>query len=61
MLNETLQLNQKTILVTGAAGFIGSNLVLLLLQRYPDCCIIGIDNLNGILRIFISKKIKVAQ
>ena len=46
MLNETLQLNKKTILVTGAAGFIGSNLVLKLMDAYPDCRIVGLDNLN---------------
>lgn len=46
MLNETLQLNQKTILVTGAAGFIGSNLVMMLLQEYSECRIVGLDNLN---------------
>lgn len=46
MLTETLQLNHKTILVTGAAGFIGSNLVLQLLKGYPDCRIVGVDNLN---------------
>ena len=46
MLNETLQLNQKTILVTGAAGFIGSNLVMQLMKRYSDCRIVGVDNLN---------------
>ena len=36
----------KTILVTGAAGFIGSHLVLRLLKTDPECSIVGIDNLN---------------
>lgn len=35
------------ILVTGAAGFIGSNLVLRLLQNKTRVSIVGIDNLNG--------------
>ncbi len=39
-------LNKKTILVTGAAGFIGSNLVHRLLQEFPDCRVVGVDNLN---------------
>ena len=34
------------ILVTGAAGFIGANLVLQLLKREPKVDIIGIDSLN---------------
>lgn len=46
MLNETLQLNNKRILVTGAAGFIGSNLVMKLMAEYPDARIVGLDNLN---------------
>lgn len=40
------ELNHSTILVTGAAGFIGSNLVLRLLRDYPQVQIIGVDNMN---------------
>ena len=36
----------KTILVTGAAGFIGSNLCLRLLNENKDIRVIGIDNMN---------------
>lgn len=39
-------MNNKTILVTGAAGFIGSNLILELLQTKSPVNIIGIDNMN---------------
>ena len=42
----TIDLNGKTILVTGAAGFIGSNLVKRLFQDVKDATIIGIDNMN---------------
>ena len=36
----------KTILVTGAAGFIGSNLCLRLLNENKDIRVIGVDNMN---------------
>ena len=36
----------QTILVTGAAGFIGSNLVLELLRSLPAVQIVGLDNMN---------------
>ena len=39
-------MNKQTILVTGAAGFIGSNLVLKLLNTKKDTHIVGLDNLN---------------
>lgn len=41
-----MKLEHKTILVTGAAGFIGSNLVLTLLRNHSSVSVIGIDNLN---------------
>ena len=37
----------KTILVTGSAGFIGSNLVLRLLDSKEPVSIVGLDNLNN--------------
>ena len=41
-----VKLQDKTILITGAAGFIGSNLVLELLRTASPVHIIGIDNMN---------------
>ena len=35
-----------TILVTGAAGFIGSNLVKAIYKRYDNPVVVGIDNMN---------------
>lgn len=46
MRNATINLENKTILITGAAGFIGSNLVLELLRNICSVHIIGIDNMN---------------
>lgn len=43
---ETIELKNQTVLVTGAAGFIGSNLVLDLLRTQSPIAIVGIDNMN---------------
>ena len=42
----TVALNYKTILVTGAAGFIGANLVKRIFEEAPDAVVVGIDNMN---------------
>ena len=46
MLIPNVELHNKTILVTGAAGFIGSNLVLELLKTVEQVKIVGLDNVN---------------
>lgn len=46
MVNFNVDLKGKIILVTGAAGFIGSNLVKRLYKDVQDIKIIGIDNMN---------------
>lgn len=40
-------LEKKKILVTGAAGFIGANLVLQLLKTVDEVNIVGLDNMNA--------------
>lgn len=46
MLKNNIALEGNNILVTGAAGFIGSNLVKRLLKDYPSAKVIGIDSVN---------------
>ena len=46
MLTKNITLTGKTVLVTGVAGFIGSNLAKQLYREVSDIKIIGIDNLN---------------
>ncbi len=46
MLATNVNLENKTVLVTGAAGFIGANLVTELLNKVKDVKIIGLDNMN---------------
>lgn len=46
MREKNLDLSNKTILITGAAGFIGSYLIKRLLKDYPFARVVGVDNLN---------------
>ena len=60
MYQPNVILENKTVLVTGAAGFIGSNLVLELLRTVPNIKIFGIDNMNDYYDVSI-KEYRLAQ
>jgi len=46
VVNFNIDLTGKRILVTGAAGFIGANLVMRLCETFSDITVIGLDSVN---------------
>ena len=46
MAKTHVDLNNKTILVTGSPGFIGAYLVIRLLREMTDGTVISLDNMN---------------
>ncbi len=46
MKEKNIDLQNKTILITGAAGFIGGNLAVKLFETVSPITIVGIDNMN---------------
>ncbi len=56
MLQNNIDLKGKTILVTGAAGFIGCNLALKLLKKFEGIKVIGFDSINDYYDIRIKEE-----
>lgn len=46
MLNKNVDLRNSTVLVTGAAGFVGSFLTMALLRAFRGIHVVGVDNMN---------------
>ncbi len=60
MLIPNVSLSGKRILVTGAAGFIGANLVLRLVKDYDEISIVGLDSVNDYYDVSI-KEYRLAE
>lgn len=52
---NNIELTNKSVFITGSAGFIGSNLVLELLKKEKSITIIGIDNVNDYYDVSIKR------
>lgn len=55
-----ITITNQTILITGVAGFIGAATAKALMTKYPDCHVIGIDNLNAYYTVKL-KKARLAE
>lgn len=60
MLKPNIQLENKTILITGTAGFIGANLALELLRTVRGVKLVGLDNMNDYYDVSI-KEYRLAE
>ncbi len=60
MVTQAVELNNKTILITGAAGFIGANLVTELMNTVEAVTIVGLDNMNDYYDVSI-KEYRLAE
>lgn len=60
MLEQNVTLEQKTVLVTGAAGFIGAALAAALLRTGAGIRVVGLDDLNGYYEVAL-KEYRLAQ
>ncbi|WP_102343364.1 NAD-dependent epimerase/dehydratase family protein [Galactobacillus timonensis] len=54
-MKETINLENKTVFITGAAGFIGGALAKRLLESFPGIQVIGLDNLNSYYDVNLKK------
>ena len=57
---QKIDLQNKTVLITGAAGFIGANLVMELMKTVEPITVIGLDNVNDYYDVSI-KEYRLAQ
>ena len=60
IMRNTINLQNKTILITGAAGFIGSVLVKRVCQGNPSARVIGLDSVNDYYDVSL-KEYRLAQ